>query len=188
MASGDLTTVDAVTAWLGINADTGDTALLQTLVSAISAYVPQVLNRQILSAQYTDVRVGNGKDQMLMRQQPITAVSLVELPGGLQISNQVDLMSTITGVATDGRKIYLINNFFPYGVPVRITYTAGWVTPPLDVAQAATELVAEEYTRRQHIGENSHSVGGQTTVSFDQKAMGAYIADKLSNYMRVAPL
>jgi hypothetical protein len=186
MASGDLTDLATVQSWLDLSSP-ADGALLSALISAISAYVPSVLNRDVLSTQYVDVRVGNGKDRMLMRQQPITAVSLVEWPG-MQISNQVDLMAQQSGVATDGRSILLINYRFPHGVPVRVTYTAGYTTVPLDIKQAVTELVGEEYARRQRIGEVSHSTGGQATVSFDQKAMGAHITDKLSNYIRVAPL
>lgn len=186
-AAGDLTTVGAVGTWLGLTTPNDD-ALIQTLVTAISAYVPNVLKQGVVQQQYVEARKGNGKDRMSLRNWPVQSVALVELPGGVQISAQTDLMSGVSGVTTDGEAVYLINYCFPRGANVRITYTAGWATVPADIQEAVTELVAEEYTRRSHIGENSHSQGGQTTVSFDQKAMHAAIAAMLSHYIRVAPL
>ena len=183
----DLTTVAFVKQWANITG-VNDDALFQSLVTAISSYVPNVLNRQVLTAEYVDVRKGNGKDRMQLRQQPIQTISLIEWQG-TQITTQVDLMSNAAGVATDGRVIFLRGGMvFPAGMPVRITYTAGWDIPPAEISMAVAEIVAEAYSRRSHIGQNSTSIGGQTTASYDTKAMHAAIADKLSNYIRVAPL
>ena len=187
IGASDLTTVAFVKQWANIQG-MGDDTLIQSLVTAVSSYVPNVLNRQVLTAQYVDIRNGNGKARMQLRQQPIQTVSLIEWQG-TQINTQVDLMSQTAGVATDGRVIFLTGGqYFPQGLPIRITYTAGWNTCPADISMAVAEIVAEAYTRRAHIGQNSTSIGGQTTASYDTKAMHAAIADKLSNYVRVAPL
>ena len=56
------------------------------------------------------------------------------------------------------------------------------------VIEPVKELVAEEYLRKKHVGQTSHSQGGQVTVAFDQKAMHAAVSAKLSNWTFVAPL
>lgn len=185
MAAGDLTTITNVGAWIGL-VSPNDNLLLETLISAISAYVPRVLNQGVLTAEYVEIRQGNGKDRMLLKNWPVQSIALVEWQG-MAISAQTDLMSGVSGITTDGKAVWLVNYRFPRA-PVRITYTAGYDTVPLDIQEAVTELVGEEYARKAHIGENSHSQGGQTTVSFDQKAMHAAITAMLSNYIRVAPL
>ena len=186
MAAGDLTTVAAVSTWLNL-ASPADNALIQTLISAVSAFVPRVLCQGVLSAQYVEIRKGNGKSQMQLRQWPVQSIQLVEWQG-IALSTQTDLLSGVSGIANDDRSVMLVNYCFPQGDLVRITYTAGWASVPLDIQEAVTELVGEEYTRRTHIGESSHSQGGQTTVSFDQKAMHAAITAMLYTHIRVAPL
>lgn len=187
MAAGDLTDLASVRAMTGVSS-TNDDAYLASLITAISAYVPISLCRAgILTATYQEIRTGNGRNKMLLRQGPVQQVSLVEWQG-YSLATQGDIINGTGGIATDGRSVYLINDIFPVNMPVRITYVAGWTTVPADMQNAVTELVAEAYTRRKHIGEVTHSQGGATTVSFDQKDMHAAIAAKLKNYLRVAPL
>lgn len=187
MAAGDLT--DLGTAEIACNITSpsaATTAILQTYISAISAYVPNVIGRNILSASYNEFYRGNGKETMLLRQRPITAISSIAWLGN-SITTQGDPIAGVAGFWTDGKSAGLVNYCFPYGLPVQIAYTAGYAAAPLDVSMAVAELVAEAYARRTHVGENSRSQGGQVTVSFDPKTMHNAIADKLQNYAHVAP-
>jgi hypothetical protein len=186
MAAGDLT--DLATAKIAAGVDPGadpvTDGILGSLITALSAYVPQVLDRGILAADYSEIYDGNGGQALLMRQRPVISVASVAwngftltTPGGLSSS----------GIWTDGRSIRLNGQSFPLGIPVQIAYRAGYAAVPADVSLACAELVAEAYFRRMHVGEMSRSQGGQETVSFDGRTMHAAIADKLSGYRIGAP-
>lgn len=67
------------------------------------------------------------------------------------------------------------------GQSVRLTY--GFV--PFDLADAAIELVAERYKYAQRIGEKTHSLGGNETVSFDNTRFTPLVTSLLQPYRRV---
>lgn len=187
MAAGDLT--DLTTCHTACNITTSSPAtdaILQAYISALSAYVPNVINCNILADNYSEIYTGNGKSRMLLRQRPVIQITSVAWRG-MTITSVGDEFAGTSGFWSDGRTARLVNYCFPLNEPVQIIYSAGYVTVPLDVSLAVAELVAEAYTRRTHVGENSRSQGGQVTVSFDPKTMHAAIADKLQNYMHGAP-
>jgi hypothetical protein len=188
MAAGDLT--DLATAKIAANipsASAGDTdQILGALISAISAYVPEAIGRAILAADYQESYLGNGKQAILLRQRPIISISQIAWQG-LTLSAAGDPISGESGIWNDGRNAWLEGYCFPAGLPIRISYRAGYETTPPDISYAVAELVAEAYARRSHVGELSRSQGGQTTISFDARKMHAAIADKLSGYQIGAP-
>jgi hypothetical protein len=56
---------------------------------------------------------------------------------------------------------------------------------PADIEHACIELIGERYRYRNRIGEISKSLGGQETISFNQKDMPDYIRLLLQPYRRV---
>lgn len=70
------------------------------------------------------------------------------------------------------------------GQTVLVTY--GYV--PADIADAAIELVAERFKYAQRIGERSHSLGGNETVSFDNARFTPLITALLAPYRHVLPI
>jgi hypothetical protein len=70
------------------------------------------------------------------------------------------------------------------GSPILISY--GFV--PLDVADACIELVAERYKYSERVGEKSHSLGGNETVSFDNSRFTALVTAMLAPYRSMVPL
>lgn len=76
-----LTTLPALKSWLRIAPDNvSDDVNLTALVNAVNADFLQCINRRSLVANpYTEIRDGNGKDRMVMRNLPILAVSLVQI-------------------------------------------------------------------------------------------------------------
>jgi hypothetical protein len=188
MAAGDLT--DLPTARLAAGIDdpesTGSDGILSALITAVSAEVPGALQRNILSASYSEIYTGNGKSEMLLRQRPITAIASVAW-AGQTITAAGDPITGVQGVWTDERNACLEGYSFPKGLPIRIGYTAGYAAIPADISLAVAQLVAEEFTRRQHVGESSRSANGVVTTSFDMRDMHPAIRRKLSNYMLGAP-
>jgi hypothetical protein len=70
------------------------------------------------------------------------------------------------------------------GATVLISY--GYV--PADIADACIELVAERFRYGQRIGETSHSLGGNETVSFDNARFNPFITRLLAPYRHVLPI
>lgn len=59
---------------------------------------------------------------------------------------------------------------------------------PSDLADATIELVSERYKYSQRVGEKSHSLGGNETVSFDTTRFTPLVASLLQPYRNVPPL
>jgi hypothetical protein len=70
------------------------------------------------------------------------------------------------------------------GASILVSY--GYV--PSDLADACIELVAERYKYSERVGEKSHSLGGNETVSFDNARFTPLIAAMLQPYRRTIPL
>lgn len=70
------------------------------------------------------------------------------------------------------------------GQAVLISY--GFI--PADIADACIELVAERFKYAQRIGENTHSLGGNETVSFDNTRLTPLVTALLRPYRHVLPV
>lgn len=187
MAAGDLTDLATCYVTCDIVTSTAATdAILSTFITALSAYVPNVINREILADNYIEFYNGNDKANLMLRQRPVLQITSVSWQGQTYTAIGDPIAGT-TGVWTDGRNARLVNDTFPAGSTIQVAYSAGYTTVPADVKLAVAELVAEAYQRRTHVGENSRSAAGAITISFDPKTMHNAIADKLNNYMAVVP-
>ena len=185
MAAGDLTDLATVKAWLGVTATTYD-AQLSGLVTAVSSFVTGYLGRQLLSASYVETCRGNGQRAMVLRNFPITAVASVAF-AGQTIAAAADPVALTSGILFDDRQLQLVGYRFPIGLPVVVSYTAGYATTPPDVGQAAVELVGEAFRRRDRIGLASKSLGGQEVVAFSLKDMNDTVRALLAPYQVLAP-
>ena len=187
MATGDLTSVDAVKAYLGVDADAVyDDTVIGSLVTACSLYVQTWMNRQILSALYDDIRDGNGKHFMLLQEFPVTDVLSVNINGrDIPKSNGL----TEPGFFLSGRVIYLRHGLtFERGTGnINISYRAGFDTCPVDLAQAVVEMVALRYRERDRIGHASKTLGGET-VAFTITDFPVQVRTILNNYKQVFAL
>ena len=70
------------------------------------------------------------------------------------------------------------------GAAILISY--GFV--PYDLADACIELVSERYKYAQRVGEKTHSLGGNETVSFDTTRFTPLVTQLLQPYRNVPPL
>jgi len=184
MAAGDLTTLSDVKAWLNVQT-TNDDALLTRLISAASTFIQSWLNRQIASQSYTQTLNGNASRKMVLENWPITAVSSLTIDG-VVVSQSPN--SQTTGYMFDDKVVYLISRSFCRGLQnIVISYTAGYSSVPLDIAQACIELVSMRYRERDRIGLASKAVGGETTA-YSLKDMSDSVRAQLSQYRRVVPV
>lgn len=184
MALADLTTVASVKAYAGI-AGSADDALLASLVTAYSAWVRSWLNRDITTNSYDVRRSGRGTFAMQLPQYPLTAVSLLEIDGQ---AVPAQAAWGAPGYRFDDTQIVLEGYCFTRGISnVHIQFTAGYASPPADIAQAVNELITLRYKMRDKLEWSSKSLSGET-VSLVQKDMPATVATLLNNWRCVAPL
>jgi hypothetical protein len=185
MAACDLTDLDTAKAWLGVTSTNFDDQL-GGLITAVSTFIPNYLGRQILTGDYVETYRGNGQSLLLLRNFPITAVASIAF-AGQTITAAADPVALTSGILFDDRAVHLIGYRFPLALPVVVTYTAGYATAPLDVAQATVELVGEAFRRRDRIGISSKTLGGQEVVAFSLKDMNDSAKGLLAPYQVLAP-
>jgi hypothetical protein len=187
----DLTTIANVYSQLGQNAGTDD-ATIQGFITNYSRNILTRTSRSNLTAvtSYTEVYSGNGRNQMQLREYPIVTVTSLVINGqtipqsqawnnpGWAIDPEGESTSivllgtpgrfgageTVTQSAWLGTQSY---RFFKGMLNVNVAYTAGYDGTPEDLQQAATELVALMYRRRQWIG--------QVTVNQPQVGTTSYL-------------
>lgn len=184
----DLACLDQVKEWLGIKPGSLDSdQLLCDLIGRASIWITSFLGRNILSADYVEVYTGNNQSELLLRQGPVTAVTSVAWVGHT-ITAAADPTTLGQGIRFDNRLLTLQGYILPRGLPVQVSYTAGYATAPLDITQACIELVGEAFRRRERIGQNSKTLGGQETVAFSTKDMSDPTRTMLNSYRAVAPV
>ena len=191
MASGDLTTLADVKAWLQTGQTpfpSTDDALLSRLITAASAFIEAWLGRQVLSADWLEVRDGSGGQVMAFANFPATAVSSLSIDG-IDIPPAPDDGGFGAGYVFTPTELALRGYVFTRRAQnVIVSYTAGYAATPPDIAQAAIQLVATRYLERTHIGEVSRALGGAETVSYSTAGMSEDVKLLLSQYRLVAPV
>jgi hypothetical protein len=170
----DLTTLDAVKAWLALKTNDDD-ILLQRLITAESKAIEKVLQRPVLAERRTDFIQSYGSATIMPPVTPIQEIAVVLLDG-----EEVP-------VRHDGLQVWRTDGlFWPRNSRIQVTYIAGYDEVPLDIEQACIELVAFHYRGRDRIGHASKSIAGET-VSFITGHMPTAVAARLAPYRKVAP-
>ena len=191
MAFGDLTTLADVKAWLqtGQNSfPSTDDSLLSRLVTAASQFIQTWLGRQIAPSDWQEVRDGSGGRRLAFANVPVTAMLSLSIDG-LAIPPAPPDGGFEPGYVFTATELALRGYVFTRRAQnVIVTYTAGYVATPPDVAQACIELVCQRYRERSRIGEAGRALGGGETVTFSQRDMSDDVKLLLAQYRLVAPV
>jgi uncharacterized phiE125 gp8 family phage protein len=152
-ASTDLTTLERVKAYLGVS-DPGDDALLGAFIASASEAIEHYCGRQFAQAARTEYHDGAGAASLVLRVRPVSAVSAVRddparhfgpssllTPAQYVFYPESGILARTDGVFADARR------------NVEVTYTAGFLSVPPAVEQAANILVAHFYNRGRHGGD-----------------------------------
>lgn len=196
----DLTTVAAVQQWKQIAGTSGpasgaEAAELQLLITAVSAWITNYCSRNFVGVvAYSETRHGNGRDSMPLAEQPLVSITSLTIDNGAPIAQQsapgqsgwfIPPRSGKLGSNLVALKGYCFNRG---RYNVQISYTAGWATVPVDVAQACIEIVTAAYKRgARDPALASQAVENQTTA-FSQAAITPAAMAMLNPYRKVAPL
>lgn len=180
----DLVTVASIKQLAPINQTTDD-GLLGVIVAAVNVWIPNWLNRSLDSTQRSDLLDGNGSRVLMTPEFPITAVASLAVDG-TAIPAASSLI--LPGYRFHNRVLMLNDYRFTRGIGnVEVTYTAGYSTPPADLAFAATELALLAFRDRERVGLTSKSVAGEVIGLFNGE-MPARVKSILQPYKNVVPL
>ena len=191
MAFGDLTTLADVKAWLQTGQDAfpdTDDVLLARLITAASQFIQSWLHRQIASGDWQETRDGTGGQRLAFANIPVAAVLSLSIDG-LAIPPAPMDGSFAAGYVFSPTELALRGYVFTRRAQnVIVTYTAGYVATPPDIAQACIELVSQRYRERSRIGEVSRALGGGETVTYSQQDMSDDVKLLLRQYRTLAPV
>ena len=182
MAAGDLTTLAVVKGYLpGIDAlDTQFDALLERLITAVSAQFTNEVGRDLSSSSATETYNGHGGRRLTPKRWPITAVASLVVDGEA-IAARPDVASD-GYVIDDETSIVLCGSWFATGTQnVVLTYTAGYTSIPTDVEQAVVKMVALQFRDRDRVGQSSRSMQGES-VSYGDAPVLAYWRSVVDSY------
>ncbi|GHH09352.1 hypothetical protein GCM10008023_05930 [Sphingomonas glacialis] len=180
----DLTTLANFKAYAGVTGGDDDTAI-QALISAYSGYVRQYCNRDFTLGSYSRTFDGRNQTRQMLPQYPVQSVTAVQID-----TQVVPLQATFgqAGFRFDAQSVMLNGYRFCRGEGnVLISWTAGYATVPLEIAQAVNELVGLRYELRDKQGWSSKSLAGET-VSLITADMPSSVRTILANYRAVVPL
>ena len=189
MAAGDLTTVAAVKAYGGITAPSAADANLQTLIAAVSTFVGNFTQRKFASAAYSEVRNGTGGTELVLANPPVTAVTSLSIDNTPIPSQPAAFQPGFFLVGTNVLALYGYT-FTRTKRNVYVSYTAGYVTVPLDIAQACNEIVVASYrrgVRGPDIDSHTSQITHETT-HFKLDEFPPAARQVLDFYRRIVPL
>jgi len=182
MSADDLVTIDDVKAYLGGDLQSNDDAVLRRLVAAASRFLTTACGRQILERTYIERYDGKGSTRLYLRNTPVNSVTSVAIDG---VPVPASVMVADPGWALNGNVIVLYGYWFRRGLAnVAVTYDAGYVAPPADVAEAVMELVGLRYRGKDRLGKTSESLGGVATTSYSQKDVSPFVQSVITRYAR----
>lgn len=169
MAASDLTTLENLKAWLPINTTTNtDDATLSRLITASSNDFMRATKRpDLLATAYNEVRTGDGSTHLVLYHWPIVSVDSLKIgTEDLQPSADKVAAGWFLDEDIDPERIFNLwlagGEYFTDGLPVQISYTAGYAGPsaepgptgiplPGDIEQAVIDWCAYRYKERPNV-------------------------------------
>lgn len=214
MAAGDLTTLARVKLMLGIDAvETSADTILGMLISSQSAFFLQQIDRPLALASYTEtldghsdrirMRLGMGPSSfanggggwfrgggyaLTLLNMPVVSITSMMIDGSpVPQGSGANTPAQVDGWTLNGARIELLGftyAFTPGIQNVVIVYTAGYAAVPSDVEQAVFELVDYRYKERDHRGQRSKDMSGQT-VYFQADGVPPSVQTTIDQYKRL---
>ena len=140
--------------YIGISG-TDDDSLLAELIAEIDAKAKLIMGGRIVeSTVYANARIdGSGRDELLLPQFPVTALSDVRMANDYAFADATVLVEDDDYTYDpDSGIITHLSGVWSEGVRnVRLTFTAGYATVPDDLIEAASHCVADRYTRAKQL-------------------------------------
>lgn len=165
-------------------------ASLDFLISVVSADFLRATNRpDLLSADYTEIREGDGGAYLNMRHWPITAVASVRVAGAtvVALSENAGFYVDTTIDPERARQIFLAGSTFTDAAIVTVQYTAGYVDVPADIQGAVADWVAARYQQRQFAGIKTTQAADRERADPTDESVPPNTLRVIEKYTRVQP-
>ena len=159
----------AVKAYLRIGlANTDDDGAIRALADAANVAIAKSLQRNVMTASYSETRDGTGTPTLMLLNFPVTAVASAQfvgpVPGGV-----VNTQTLVAGQDYTFTKFALkmYRGRWPKGIQnILINYTAGYQSMPSDLTHAATKVAALRYRELERLGQKSKIIANEN-ITFD---------------------
>lgn len=161
-------------------ADQNADSLLTIYQSEIEGWVKNYIGRDLETATYTEYYDGNGTNELILNQYPVTSVTKIEFYDG--VVNETEVWTEQVLHDQFNRKyirkthtLILDGLTFPCDSQnIRITYVAGYTTMPPDIQKACKELMYLYYSemkKEQQLGVSTRTTGAgaTSTITYDKQ-------------------
>lgn len=177
--------LDEVKRYLSIDGsaeEEGD--LLEELIDNVSKMFETECDREFSSTEHTEYFSGGGRRWIRPKHYPITAITSLWDDNDWGWNND-DLVDTDEyKISNDERFVILKNTTFVNAVEnVKVTYTAGYSTIPLDLKMVCIDEVARLYKARTQRHLTSYSNTEGENLVFDPKAFSDTTKTVLKRYL-----
>lgn len=177
---------------LGISSASQD-SLLALVKAGVEAWAKTFTGRDLLvpSTPYTEYYDGDETPILRLDQHPIVSVTSIHIDGARTFSAAA--LVPATDIIGDAKSyalgfVELLTYRFSRGVKnVKVVYSAGYSTVPLDLSMAVKQIVAKQFkvAEKKMFAEGSYQVG-DTTVTLSPDAFPKDALEVLRSYRRVA--
>lgn len=189
----DLTTLANVKLWLPIpSGTTSEDALLTRLISATSDDFERATKRtDLLAADYTEVREGDGAYRMILYHWPINTIASLKIAGAA-VTQSADRVAPGYYLDEDIDpervwELFVIGQPFTDGSVVQIGYNAGYATVPLDIEQAVIDWVVYRYKGRPNVGVTQRKLSEGESAQVEQVDAPPTTLAAIARYARRIP-
>lgn len=193
MATGDLTTLANLKLWLPIpSTTTSEDGMLGRLITATSNDFMRATKRpDLLAADYTEVRQGDGATRMILFHWPINSVNTLKI-GSVTVNESADKIAPGYYIDEDIDperifELYVIGLTFADGASVQISYNAGYATVPGDIEQAVIDWIVYRYKGRPNVGTQQRRMSEGESVQVEQVDAPANVLSVIERYARKLP-
>lgn len=158
------------------SADTTNDTLIGYYVDWVTDYINKYCRREFRSTVYTNVYAdGNGSEFLRCLHQPITTLTAITL-------DDVDIKDDVE-IYDDGVALYYADGFTEGVRNVKLTYTAGYATIPMDIELAAYILIDYIYGRRDQIGVLNVSTPDGSSFGLTDLTIPPIVLETLDRYV-----
>lgn len=169
----------------------GNDAVLTSMIARISALIEQRFDGRIVEATYQEIKDGNNRTVMVPKHRPISTFTTLHISADQTWDATTLVASTDLIVDSITPRVHLKGGrAFTIGFQnVRMVYTAGFATIPLEVEDYAIRKVIEAFKKRRTLGITSISLkDGSITRAANMKALLSDIGNELPKYVRRRPV
>ena len=174
---------------LGITTS-GQDSLLALVKAAVEQYVKTYTGRDLLVASYTEYYDGDGTGNLRLNQRPIVSVTSIHADPARNFASASlipasDLIGDARSFVVGWLELFSYT-FLKGKKAIKVVYSAGYATVPVDLAQATMLIICKQYkvAFKQLYAEGSQQVGDvQITLSPDAFPKDAM--DILNRYLRL---